>query len=238
VAAVATVESPEVADQPPAEPAPPPEEPVTPPAEPAPGVSWRMTVLRPWLAAVGAALIVLTVLWLPAREVEGDAVAVELLRCGLLGAAMAAAVVAATSGGGRRAVALAALVGLAAAAAGLLTNPYAEDSDAWFPIMQLALLGAATGSGPGLTLGRAAGVRIALAGLAGGALGGLLALTPDGKDLYWVISGAYYALADEYDPWRTQLGYVKWLWPQLAACAVIALGVVLARRRVARPAHG
>ncbi len=217
VAAVATVE-------PPAEPPPP----AAPAPEPAPAGSRPAAWLGPWLAAVGAALLVLTVLWLPARGTTGDSVLLDVLRCGLLGAAMAAAVAAAARAN-RRAVALAALVGLGAAATAPLTGVQ-DESEKLVPIIQFALIGAATGLGAAFALGRKAAALVALAGLAGGALGGAIMLTTAGQDLYWVISGNYYAAADEYDPWRTQLGFVKWLWPQLAACAVIALAVVLARR--------
>jgi hypothetical protein len=232
-----------------AEPPPPTPAAVAPPA-PAPqpatspaGATWSVSVLRPWLAAVGAALIVLTVLWLPAREAKSDALGFDLLRCGLLGAAMAAAVAAACTqrSGRRRAVALAALCGLPAAAVALLTDAYEyEDADYlespedWVPIVQFALIGAAVGFGAALTLGRAAAARVGLAGLAAGALGGLVGLTPGGEALYSTITGNYYSDPNEFDTWRTQLGYVNWLWPQLAAVAVIALAVVLARRRVAR----
>jgi hypothetical protein len=219
VAAVAAVETP---------PAP---EPAAPPAPSAAGGSWRATVLLPWLAAFGAALLVLTALWLPARSITGDSPAIDALRCGLLGAAIAAAVAAAARPG-RRAVGLAALVGLSAAVAALLTGAYEEGRDI-VPVPQFALIGAAAGSGAAFTLGRKAAFLVALAGLAGGAVGGLIGLTPGGQDLYATISGY-----DEYDAWRTQIGYVKWLWPQLAASAVLALAVVLARHRVARPARG
>jgi hypothetical protein len=188
-------------------------------------------VLLPWLAAVGAGLLLLTVLWLPARSITGDALAIELLRCGLLAAAMAAA---SLPHSGRRAVALAALVAFPAAAAGLLTSAYKDEAQWWVPVGQFALIGGAVGFGAAFALGRRAAVPVALAGLAGGAVGGLAGLTPGGQDLYWVIAGSYYEFAGGYEPWRTQLGYVKWLWPQLAASAVIALAVVLARSRVAR----
>jgi hypothetical protein len=150
---------------------------------------------------------------------------------------MAAAVTAASLPG-RRAVALAALVAVPAAVAGLLTGAYQDEAQWWAPIGQFALIGAAVGFGAAFALGRKAAVRVALAGLAGGAVGGLAGLTPGGQDLYWVIAGSYYELAGGYNPWRTQLGYFKWLWPQLAACAVIAVAVVLARHRVARAKPG
>jgi hypothetical protein len=249
VAAEATVEAPaappEAAGPPPAPPeaaeppaAPPEVAPRSeadgpPPVSERPTGGWRRAAwLRSWLAAVGAALLVLTALWLPARGISGDSLPLDLLRCGLLGAAMAAAVVAAARAH-RRDVALAALVGLAAAAASPLTGLYDEIEEGLVPVTQFALIGAAAGLGAALTLGRRAAVLVALAGLAGGALGGAIGLTPGGQDLYEVISGY-----DEYDVWRTQLGYVNWLWPQLAACAVIALAVVLARLRVPRATPG
>jgi Caspase domain len=235
-APVATVE-------PPAEPAAPPPAPVQPAAPAADAGTWPATVLRPWLAAVGAALIVLTALWLPARAGKSDAALIDVLRCGLIGVAIAAAIAVASVARARRrnVVVPAALFGLAAAPAALLTlaygyesGEYLESPDDWVPVAQFALIGAAAGFGAAFALGRRAAVPVALAGFAAGALGGLVGLTSAGEDLYSTISGNYYSDPDDFDQWRTQLGYVKWLWPQLAASAVIALGVVLARRRVAR----
>ncbi len=237
VAAVTAVEPPEVAGPAPAAPAEvaPPEvsgpAPSAPAREPATRRSRLPAWLRLWLAAVGAALLVLTALWLPARGISGASVPLDILRCGLLGAAMAAAVVAATRGR-RRAVALAALVGLAAAVAAPLTIAY-DDLEGVVPIAQFALIGSAAALGAAFTLGGKAAARVAVAGLAGGAVGGAIGLTPGGRDLYEVISGY-----DEYDVWRTQLGYFKWILPQLAACAVIALAVALARLRVTRATPG
>jgi hypothetical protein len=212
-----------------------------PSAQPDPEARWPVSLVRPSLAAVGAALIALTILWLVVRQTKGDALVVDMVRCGLLGAAIAATIVAASSPrAGGRAVAFAALVGLAAAAAALLTGAYdyeseqyLESPDAWVSLAQFAVIGAAVGFGAALAAGRAAAGRVALVGLAAGAVGGLFGLTEAGQALYSTISGNYYSDPNDFDPWRTQLGYVKWLWPQLAAAAVIALAVVLARRRFA-----